>query len=176
MKMTLASMLLAGLTIVPSMVRSEDCCSTVPQALAAPATQPTNWVAYGEPMKLTDEANVDAAKVLADVKAYDGKTVRLTGEVVTVCKKKGCWLKLSSNGSPLNIFVEFTCPIEGRLIPVEAVGKPVIVEGKLTVATIDEDEARHIAEDDGQTKEQIEAIKGDQQQIRIEGPSALVGA
>lgn len=187
--MKLASILVASLLMVPAMVRSDDagacaaneacgtdnCCAANSTA-ASPSTQPTKWTAYGEPMKLTDADNLSAGKVLADVAKYDGKTVRLTGNVTSVCAKKGCWLKMSSEGAPTEVFVKFTCPIDGRLIPTEAVNKPAIVEGVLTVKTISEEDAKHYAADAGKSKEEIASIKGEQKQISIEGPSALVAA
>lgn len=143
-----------------------------------PTTQPTDSSTYkhfGEPTKLTDADNIDAATVLADVSKYDGQFVRMTGKVTSVCKSMGCWLKMSSEGSPLTVYVSFTCPGEGdRLIPMEAVNKPAIVEGKLTVKEISQGEARHIARDEGLSDEEIEKIVGDQKQISVEGPSALV--
>ena len=178
MKITLTFVLVASMLAVPSLVRSSEsqnaCCEALPAAYTAPATQPTKWIAYGEKMKLTDADNLDAARVLSDVKKFEGKTVRLTGNVTSVCSAKGCWLKMSSPGSALEVFVKFTCPIEGRLIPVEAAGKPVIVEGKLTVKTISEEDARHIAGEAGKSQEEIDAIYGEQKQIEMAGPSALV--
>lgn len=174
-KTTMRSMMVAGLLMAPAAMDAEDCClPTASAALAAPATQPAKWVAYGDPMKLTDADNVDAATVLADLKKYEGKNVRLTGTVTGVCTKKGCWMKMSSNGSPMNVFVKFTCPVEGRLIPLDAKGKPAVAEGKLIVKKVSEKDARHIAEEDGRTKEEVAAIKGEQTQIEMEGPSALV--
>lgn len=183
MKLSWTSIFLASLLAVPAMVRSDDpaacvapggaCCTS--ETAQSPATQPTRWVAYGEPMKLTDKDNIDAGAALANLEKYDGKVVRLTGTVQSVCAKKGCWLKMTSNGSPLNVYVKFTCPIDGRLIPVEAVNKPVVVEGVLAVTTISEAEAQHIAEDAGKSEEEVNAIVGDQPQIEIQGPSALVG-
>lgn len=185
MKMTWTSIFVAGLIAVPAMVRSDDatCVSTAKcgtesccdmNTAASPATQPAKWIAFGEPMKLKEADSIDAGKALADLKSFEGKTVRLTGNVTSVCNSKGCWLKMTSGGSPLEVFVKFTCPIEGRLIPEEAAGKPVVVEGKLTVKTISEEDAKHYAAEAGQTREQLDAIKGEQQQISIQGPSALV--
>jgi hypothetical protein len=180
MKMTWTSILVASLLAVPAMVRSDDtacgtCTTGCSMTAASPATQPTKWVAYGEAMKLTEKDAIDAGKALADLKTYEGKNVRLTGTVNKVCSSKGCWLTMSSGGSPLEVFVKFTCPIDGHLIPQEAVGKPVVVEGKLTSKVISEDDARHIAAEAGKTKDEIEAIKGEQTQIEVQGPSALVG-
>jgi hypothetical protein len=184
--LSLTSILVASLLAVPALVRSDDaatcamdptkasaCCDSM--TAASPTTQPIKWVAFGEPMKLTDADNISAGKALADLPKYEGKTVRLTGNVTSVCAKKGCWLKMTSEGSTSEVFVHFTCPIEGRLIPVEAVSKPAVVEGKLTVKTVSEEDAKHIAGEAGKTDAEIAAIKGEQKQIEIEGPSALVG-
>jgi hypothetical protein len=151
-------------------------CGTSKATMASlsPSTQPVEWVAYGEPTRMTDADNLNAAAVLADVEKYVGKDVRMTGEVKSVCKKKGCWLKMSSDGAPLNVFVHFTCPVDGRLIPMEAIGKSTIVEGKLKIKEISEADARHIAEEEGKTEAEVAAIVGPQKQIEVEGPSALV--
>ena len=185
MKLTLTSICVASLLAVPALVRSSDdakcaadasasstCCEAM--TAASPATQPTKWVAFGDEMKLKDADNIDAAKALADLKKYDGRTVRLTGDVTSVCAKKGCWLKMSSEGATQAIMVHFTCPIDGRLIPTEAVGKPVVVEGVLTVKTLTEDEAKEQAQEAGKPQAEVDAIKGDQHQIEVEGPSALI--
>ncbi len=132
------------------------------------------YTAFGDPVKLTDADNIDAAKVLADVSAYEGKFVRLVGEVKSVCTSKGCWLKMTSPGSEHSIFVKFTCPVDGKLIPQEAIGKPVIIEGKLTINTYSEDDARHYAAEEGKSAEEIMKIVGEQKVLELEGPSALI--
>lgn len=73
-----------------------------------------------------------------------------------------------------NLFVKFTCPIGGRLIPMEAVGHQAIVEGTLQVETISEDDARHFAEDAGKSQEEIEEIVGEQIQLRMASPAARI--
>lgn len=152
-----------------------DCACASKSADAKQAETPkVVYTAFGEPTKLTDADNIDAAKVLADVPAYEGKFVRLVGEVKSVCTSKGCWLKMTSPGSEHAIFVKFTCPVDGKLIPQEAIGKPVIVEGKLTVNTYSEDDARHYAAEEGKSAEEILKIVGEQKVLELEGPSALI--
>jgi len=152
------------------------CCGvdTAAKAVTAGATTRPSYTAFGDPAKLTDADNIDAGRVLADVPAFEGKTVRMTGTVKSVCAKKGCWLKMTSGDAPLSVFVKFTCPTKGRLIPADAVGRPAIVEGKVKVKQISEADARHIAEEEGLSKAQIEAIRGPQKLVEVEGPSALV--
>jgi len=149
-----------------------DCCGVA--KTTSPTTQPSNYIAFGDPTKLTDADNIDAAKVVATPELYNGKFVRMTGVVTDVCPQKGCWLQLNSTGASLPMFVKFTCPIDGFLIPLDSVGRPAIVEGVVTIKDITQDEARHIAEEKSLPKEEIEKIVGPQKQLSVAGPSALV--
>jgi hypothetical protein len=138
-----------------------------------PVVKTDKYVAFGEPMKLDDAATVPVNAVLADPAKYAGKPVRVSGTVNGVCEAKGCWLEMAGpNGEAM--FVKFTCPVQGRLIPMEAKGKPVVVEGELVIKEISEEDARHIAEEGGKTPAQIAAIKGPQKQVSLKGPSAKI--
>ncbi|MGE0479561.1 MAG: DUF4920 domain-containing protein [Phycisphaerae bacterium] len=129
---------------------------------------------FGEPLKLPDTASVSVGKVLANPGAYEGRPLRVSGQVKEVCGEMGCWLTLADRDTNESIFVKFVCPIEGRLIPLDAVGKQAVVEGSLKVTEIDEGEARHIAEEAGKSAEQIAKIVGPQKQYRIQSPAARV--
>jgi hypothetical protein len=130
------------------------------------------FAAFGEAPKGGDVPVVPADTLLADAGAYDGKYLRVTGTVSSVCVKKGCWLAFGQETRPL--LVKFTCPIEGRLIPGEAVGKEAMVEGTVKVVEVSEAEARHIKEDAGAAAEEIARIVGPQQRVTIAAPSAKV--
>ncbi|MEM7167322.1 MAG: DUF4920 domain-containing protein [Planctomycetota bacterium] len=129
---------------------------------------------YGTPLTLDDDAAIEVGAVLAEPDSYDGKFLRISGTVTEVCAKKGCWLRMSGSGDAKNVFVKFNCPISGHLIPMEAVGLPVVVEGTVTMTKVSEDERRHLAEDAGKTPAQIAAIMGDAYEMRIDSPAARV--
>jgi len=115
------------------------------------------------------------ADVLAESGSLDGKPVAVIGTVTEVCIKAGCWVKLDNDsGEPL--FVKFTCPFEGRLMPMEAIGKQVVVTGTLKTIEVDEATRRHYAEDAGASQDEIDAITGSETQVRIMGESALLQA
>lgn len=157
---------------------AESSCSACPTTVAAAAepadAKPAKWVAYGNPMTLAEDKTIKAEDVLADPSKYDGKVVRMLGTVTSVCTSKGCWLKMNSDGATIPIFVKFTCPVEGKLIPQEAKGQPVQVEGKLMLVEVSEEEAQHIAGEEGLSADAIDAIKGPQKRLEIQGPSALI--
>jgi hypothetical protein len=81
---------------------------------------------------------------------------------------------MADSRSKKPLFVKFTCPVEGRLIPMAAVGKPVVVEGTVMVKEISEADARHLKEESGATQEEVAKIKGPQKQITLAAPAARV--
>jgi hypothetical protein len=145
-----------------------------PERSEAQWQQRPMYTSYGEPMKLTDDQAVPVGKVLANPAAYEGKYVRLVGNVNKVCTRKGCWLEMMDDNTGKPMFVKFTCPIEGRLIPMAAVGKPVVVEGVVTVKEISEEQARHYKEESGATAAEVARIMGPQKQITLASPAARV--
>ena len=124
--------------------------------------------------RLDDAKTLPVAKLLTDVEAHEGKYVRVSGTIDAVCERRGCWLLMSDDEAEL--FVKFTCPIEGRLIPEAVVGHEAVVEGTLNVREISEDMARHLEGEAGATPEEVDAIVGPQRQVSLASPAALVKA
>ena len=83
----------------------------------------SNYVSYGEPMKMGEFEQVTVGAVLAAPDRYAGKAVLVSGVVSEVCQHKGCWIRLADQVGGEAQFVKFTCPVEGRLIPLDAVGQ-----------------------------------------------------
>lgn len=129
---------------------------------------------FGKPLKLDNGDALCIKKVLADPKAHDGKFFRVAGKVDSVCAKRGCWLRLGDGESKETLFIKFTCPVKGRLIPMDAVGKFAFIEGTLNIVEISEEEARHYKEDAGASKEEIAKIVGPQSSVRMSAPAARI--
>ena len=149
---------------------------------AGPATRASaavdGWQSFGEPISV-DLPVAEVAAVLAQPEAYAGREVKLQGTVAEVCAKKGCWLRIADpSGGAETVFVKLTCPVEAdaRLIPADAAGKPVVVQGRVVVEEMTEEQARHYAQDAGKSAEEVAAITGPQKTIRIDSPSARVKA
>ncbi len=126
--------------------------------VAASAGCAAKYKQFGEPLTVSQTEEMDVAVVLADPQAYDGKTVRLVGLIDDVCAHKGCWIDLTDGKEKLK--VKFTCPIDGRLVPVEAKGHKAVVAGKFELREIAEADRRHYAEDAGKSAEEIKKIVG----------------
>lgn len=125
---------------------------------------------YGAEPKLSNVEPLPVAKLLAEPAQYDGQFVRVSGPVTDVCAKMGCWMRIGEADKTL--FIKFTCPVEGRLIPMDAIGQTATVEGTVKVTQVSESEARHYAEDGGASPEAVAKIVGPQTEVTLQSPSA----
>lgn len=175
--LALASFALAGCHRDATVSTDQADRATTIAPSESPATQAASldgWRLFGEPV-VADVPAVDVADVLAAPAAYSGRDLALRGTVSEVCRERGCWMRITDeSGSDPGVFVKFTCPIEGRLIPEDAVGKPVIVHGQVVVEEMSEGEARHYARDAGRPQAEIDAIVGPQTTVRVMSPTARV--
>jgi hypothetical protein len=131
-------------------------------AVQGQITPSAKGVVYG---KVSDEGQPIAVnnleKNLKDDK-YEGK---VTGKVVEVCKAEGCWLKLEkADGTAMMV----KAANHSFLVPIDLVGKSVVVEGEAKATEVSEEMRKHYAEDAGQTKKEIDKIKGSEKQIVIQ--------
>ncbi len=87
---------------------------------------------YGKGISAPDTVLV--SDVLAHPDAYVGKTIRVTGTAVGVCKHRGCWISLASDkeGESLRVKVK-----DGEIVfPPEILGETVTAEGLWTANEI----------------------------------------
>ncbi len=88
------------------------------------------------------------SQILASAKdAKDGlkDPVQVSGEVESVCQKKGCWLVVKDGAAQARILMKdhsFTVPMDTK-------GKPVVVEGVLEARTFSEAQVKHLEKDGG---------------------------
>ncbi len=134
----------------------------------------SKWTSFGEKTKRTSARPICVDEILADNTKYAEKLIRVCGKVDSVCVKKGCWIRLVGPAAGETLFVKFTCPVDGRLVPMEAEGRLAIVQGTLELKEISEDEARHYAQDANASAEEIAKIVGPQKQIKLNSPSAMI--
>jgi len=157
----------------PSESAEKAPCQTPCQKPCDKATE-GSYTNFGMPMKLADGDTVGIKTVMAAPGQFDGKFVRVAGKVDSVCQKRGCWLRLGDGSEADTLFVRFTCPIEGRLIPMEAVGKQAWIEGTFKVTEVSEDEARHYKEDAGASPDEVARIVGPQKSFQLSSPAARI--
>ena len=89
------------------------------------------------------------------MKKGDSITVKFITKINSVCKKKGCWMKLDL-GNGESAFVKFKD--YGFFVPKNAQDKDVIVNGKAFVSIESVDVLKHYAKDAGKSQAAIDSI------------------
>ena len=100
------------------------------------------WSHYGHGVHDGDSYPVD--DLLADPASFEGKTVRVGGELASVCQAVGCWIRLGSAESNLLVQVKDLA----FHVPKDATGDAV-AEGVLAIREIPVDEQKRLLEQSG---------------------------
>ncbi|TDS15815.1 DUF4920 domain-containing protein [Sphingobacterium paludis] len=126
-------------------------------------------VQYGKKIDAQDAISVaDLEKKLQKNENFIGK---ITGEVVEVCKKKGCFLTLKRADGE-SVMVRFTD--YGYFVPADIVGKKIAVEGRAKMKETSVEWLQHYAEDKGASKEEIAKITKPKTDISIVADGVVV--
>ncbi|WP_420315749.1 DUF4920 domain-containing protein [Ekhidna sp.] len=102
-----------------------------------------NFTNHGE--SITSENVISTIDFINKVNDEE-QVFKVRGVVEEVCQKKGCWMTLK-NEEGANIRITFKD--YGFFVPKDINGQEVIVEGVAKKEIIDEDVAKHYAEDGG---------------------------
>lgn len=114
-----------------------------------------NYQSFGE--KISDKDVVSHDVMIAKYKKMkpgDTTEIKFAAKVKKVCQNKGCWMRLDLG--EMESFVKFKD--YGFFMPKDIAGQEVIVHGKAFVEETSVEDLKHFAEDDGKTKEEIDAI------------------
>lgn len=151
--------------------------AAAPTTAAAPAegngkASPAGQV-FGAGVKLTDATPI--ATLLADPKAYAGKTVRAEGMIVDVCEKRGCWFEMAGTnpGEKLKFKV-----VDGEMVfPVDAKGKYAVAEGVVSVNEMSLEDsvayAKYQAEEQGKPFDPA-SVTAPMTVVRLDGTGAVI--
>jgi hypothetical protein len=109
----------------------------------------------------------DLVDLHGKMEKMDSVDVVLSAKTVTTCKKAGCWMEISTKENNMNtrVFMKdhaFGVPLEG------CEGKDAIIHGRAFRYNLSVEYLRHLAEDAGKTKEEIEKITEPETAIGID--------
>jgi len=77
--------------------------------------------------------------------AYSDRPILVRAEVLDVCKKKGCWIKVTDGQSEARVkFADYAF-----FLPKDCEGKIAWIEGSVRRQTVSVEEQRHYAEESG---------------------------
>lgn len=131
------------------------------------------YVSFGAEIS-ADEA-LDAAAMMAlyaDLKEGDTLAAKFQAPVNSVCKMKGCWMRLAVGDQ--EAFVKFKD--YGFFVPKYLSEVAVIVSGKAYVSKTSVEDLKHFAQDAGKTQEEIDAITEPELSLDFMADGVLVPA
>lgn len=98
-----------------------------------------------------DEAGtIPASKIKEKVRENDSIQVKVEGEIVSVCQKKGCWINVElEEGETMQVsFKDY-----GFFVPKDVAGKTAILYGIAKSEITSVESLKHFAEEAGKSKE-----------------------
>jgi hypothetical protein len=118
------------------------------------AVKPTTSTGnFGE--VITTDGAVDASQLPKLLEGKETVELKLSGNIETVCQMMGCWMDVDMGDGEI---VHVTFEDDKYLIPKDAGGKIVVMEGVGTYEEIPVKMLKHLAEDEGKSQEEIDAI------------------
>lgn len=124
---------------------------------------------YGE--KITADKAVSVNELPQALAASETVNQKIIGKVTDVCPKKGCWITLET-ADKTKVFVKMKD--YGFFVPVDMIGKTIVLDGEAKIKTTTVEELQHYAEDAKKSKEEIAAITKPEKEIRYTAKGILV--
>lgn len=120
---------------------------------------------------LEENSVVGTSEMISVVETSGTFTGKVAGEIKEVCTKKGCWFTMDlANGEPMRV----TFKDYGFFIPTNSQGFPIILEGVATLTETDVETLKHFAEDQGKSKEEVDAITAPKREITFEATGVMI--
>ena len=106
-----------------------------------------------------DLETLPVSLAVAKAKELDGKKVKLTGKVESVCQPMGCWFVVQ--GDKPDDKVRISTKAHNIFVPKSSVGNTATVEGTITIKTLTKETAQHYEDERelkaGETKKTVTA-------------------
>lgn len=114
-----------------------------------------------------DLETLSVSAAVAKAKELDGKKVKLTGKVESVCQPMGCWFVVQ--GDKPEDKVRISTKAHNIFVPKSSVGNIATVEGTITIKTLTKETAQHY-EDERELKpgETRKTFTGDVTELSID--------
>lgn len=160
--------LMAGMLVFSCQQKAEVAETTTYEVVGEVETVPGNYgnILQGEEISST-------AEMISRVESSGEFSGIIAGEIKEVCTKKGCWFSMDlPNGETMRV----TFKDYGFFLPTNSQGFPIVMEGVATLTETDVETLRHYAEDQGKSKEEVEAITEPERKISFEATGVKIKA
>lgn len=151
-------------------------CKNEAKVSFEPQTSPTNdltsYTSVGEKISAHNALSAhEMYERYSNLEVGDTIKVKFVASVNSVCKNKGCWMKLDlENGAEATIkFKDYEF-----FVPKDIEKKEVVVSGKAYVSETSVDEQRHFAEDAGKSAEEVAAIQKGEKTLAFIADGVLI--
>jgi hypothetical protein len=134
-----------------------------------PAGKATPGKIYGA--KVDPKNAVAASELPGLLKGKDTVVVKVKAKVSEVCTKKGCWMNFKVNDDE-SAFVKMKD--YAFFVPIDLVGKTVVLDGKAYTKVTPVSELKHYAEDAKKPQSEIDAITQAKSEIRFMADGIVV--
>lgn len=145
--------------------------TTLSLAQAQPPKGPANpGDTYGAKINAKGAMDISKLPAALDKKDSIGQT-KVIAKVLDVCPKKGCWMKVQVDDNT-TAFVKMKD--YAFFVPMDMIGKTVVLDTEAKMKTTSVDELRHYAEDAKKPQAEIDAITEPKKEIRLLANGILV--
>lgn len=130
---------------------------------------------FGQGLSLSEETAISS--IIDNPATYVGRQVKVSGLVIDVCSRRGCWIYLAGDRAYEKIRIKVT---DGEIVfPMEARGKTAVVEGIVESMDLTREEViarrKHHAEETGEAFDPASVTSGETV-LRIRGLGAEIPA
>lgn len=126
-------------------------------AQKAAAIDSKDYALFGDKFTMTNVmTNKQMLKKYKSLKKGDSVAVKFQSNIKSVCKKKGCWMKMDL-AEDKQSFVRFKD--YGFFVPLNADNSEAVVNGIAYVDEVSVAELKHYAKDGGKSQAEIDKIK-----------------
>lgn len=125
--------------------------------------------AYGK--KVNEKAAITMPQLVTNMAGKTEMETTVTGKVNVVCQAEGCWMKVENAGGT-DMMVRMKD--HKFFLPKDIAGKTAVFTGKALVKTTSVEMLKHYAEDEGKSKEYIQAIKDPKTELAFEAIGVII--
>ncbi len=130
-----------------------------------PAKKGTN---FGAKTEAAGAVSPDELPALLEGK--QSADVKIKGKVVEVCKMEGCWIRMQTANGPMMIKMKD----HSFVVPLVLNGKTIVAQGTAAVKETSVEMQKHLLEDAGKSKAEIDAITTPKKEIILQATGILV--
>lgn len=115
---------------------------------------------------INTDGSISVTEVINALKTTEKLDCAVSGDATSVCQVKGCWMLLSAQpGDTTGLFVKFKD--YAFFVPKDLTGSKVTVRGTAFKEITSVEDLKHYAEDEGKSKEEIDAIRDPQEELKF---------